>query len=602
MFGLTRRLFTLEPEACRGVGGLALLNLVVTATYVCQGLLVASVLASAFNGDALGDLAPPVLGVAAVAVVRAALLVTREAYALHVSGLVKQAVRSALTRQLLQLGPGPLQHMRTGGLQSTMVDGVEHLDPLVGRFVPQMFAAVIGAVAVTTVVIWIDPLVGMIILVCALAAPFAAAVGERWMRRSADAWSVSYRGLYAENLDAVQGMATLKAFNASRRRGEELSARADAFCIDSIRVIRSWITSASVPELAVPIGTAVAIGLGALHAAQGRLTLAELFTILLLSRECFRPLHDLQTAYHSAYSALPASRDIFELLDTAPDVCDAEPAAPVTGSGAPSLEFVGLTFAYRQPSSDLASDDLGSVDPSSRGSDSDHRGRRPALDGFDLRIEPGEWVALVGRSGAGKSTLVSLLMRWFDPDEGSIRLDGADIRSLSLEELRAQVGVVAQDTFLFHGTVRDNLRLSRRDAADADIETAARAARAHDFVEALPQGYDTIIGERGTKLSGGERQRIAIARALLKDAPVLVLDEPTSAVDAANEAEITKALETLTEGRTTLLIAHRLSTVLSADRIVVVDQGRVVEVGTHQDLLARQNVYATLVAAQAVAL
>jgi len=215
-------------------------------------------------------------------------------------------------------------------------------------------------------------------------------------------------------------------------------------------------------------------------------------------------------------------------------------------------------------------------------------------------VAPGERVALVGRSGAGKTTVVSLLLRFFDGYEGRITVDGRDIRDLALAELRALIAVVAQDTYLFHGSVRRNLQLARADAGDAELVAAARAARAHDVISALPQGYDTIVGERGLKLSGGQRQRVAIARALLKDAPILVLDEATSSIDAANESGIQRALDELTRGRTTLVIAHRLSTVRSADRIVVLDAGRVVEVGAHDALLAGRGAYADLLAAQSV--
>lgn len=211
-------------------------------------------------------------------------------------------------------------------------------------------------------------------------------------------------------------------------------------------------------------------------------------------------------------------------------------------------------------------------------------------------------MAIVGRSGAGKSTIIGLLMRYFDTDAGSIRINDRDIRELPLRNLRSMIGVVSQDTYLFHGTVRDNLLLARPDATDEEIRRAVTAAQAADFIPRLPRGLDTVVGERGLKLSGGERQRIAIARALLKDAPVLVLDEPTSSIDAANEAEITQALGDLTLGRTTIIIAHRLSTVRGADRIVVMESGRVVEFGSHPDLVARKGLYAELVATQAGAL
>jgi ATP-binding cassette, subfamily C, bacterial CydD len=295
---------------------------------------------------------------------------------------------------------------------------------------------------------------------------------------------------------------------------------------------------------------------------------------------------DLSRAFHAASPGIAASVRIFELLDTEPEV-PPEPAAPrqrraaVAGPAPaangqadlrPSLELREVRFAYRPGV--------------------------PALDGLSLQVAPGETVALVGRSGAGKTTVVALLLRFFDPQSGAITLGGRDLRELPLETVRRMIAVVAQDTYLFHGSVRANLQLGRPHAGDDELEAAARAAHAHEFIAELPDGYDTLIGERGLKLSGGQRQRIAIARALLKDAPILVLDEATSSVDAASEAAIQAGLERLSAGRTTLVIAHRLSTVRHADRIVVMERGRAVEDGDHTELLGRSGAYARLVAAQ----
>jgi ATP-binding cassette, subfamily C, bacterial CydD len=572
---LIMRLLAMAPQARWPLAGLVAMALLITITYVVQGILIARVLAEVFASGTVASILGQLAGVALLQAARAWLLATREARAPQISGTVKEAVREHLTAKIFELGPGALQRKRSGSMQATAVDAVEQLDPLVARFLPQIAASIIGAVGVTAYVIVLDPLVGVIILVCALAAPVAAVVGSRLMKQRADAWTVAYRGLYAENLDAVQGMATLKAFNASRRRGAELHKRAEAFCHNSIRVMVAWCLSAGVAELAIPIGTAAAIGIGVLHRVDGFITTVELFTILLLSRECFRPLHDLQTAYHQSYNSMPASREVFALLDTEPEVGQPTAPAPVASiARPPGLHFEDICFRYTART-------------------------EPALDGFSLTVAPGERVALVGRSGAGKTTIVSLLLRFFELQQGRILIGGRDTRELEVAELRALVGVVAQDTFLFHGSVRDNLLLGCTDASDEQLEAAARAARAHEFIRALPDGYDTVVGERGLKLSGGERQRIAIARALLKNAPILVLDEPTSSVDAANEAEIQRALDELTRGRTTLVIAHRLSTVRDADRIVVLDRGRVLEAGAHHSLLKRQGVYAELIAAQA---
>jgi ABC-type multidrug transport system fused ATPase/permease subunit len=555
------------------IAGLVGLMLLVTATYVGQGLLVADLLFRAFSSVDVGGLLATSAVIGVLQLARIVLIVVKDSWAPRVSARVKEAVREGLTLKLMEIGPGQAQRMRTGDLQSTLVDSVELLDPLVGRFVPTVVASVLGSCLASVYVIAVDPAVGLVVLTCAFLAPLSKLVGEQSIRERGSRWMVSYRGMYSESLDAVQGMGTLKAFNASGRRGRELVERGEAFCRDSIRLMVAWCGTSSVGALMVPIGTTAAVGLGAWHAAAGSVSVAGLFTILMLTRETFRPMHELEVAYHSAYYAIPASRAVADVLSLEPQVQDTATTAPALRSDPPGLEFRDLRFCYPTR-------------------------RAPALDGFSLVVAPGERVAIVGRSGAGKSTVLALLMRYFDPDTGSVRVDGRDIREFPLADLRALVGVVAQDTYLFHGTVRENLLLANPDATDEEIRGAVTAAQAADFIAGLPQGFETVVGERGLKLSGGERQRIAIARALLKDAPVLVLDEPTSSIDAANEAEITRALGDLTRGRTTVVIAHRLSTVRDADRIVVMDSGRVVEFGSHPDLLARKGLYAELVATQ----
>jgi ATP-binding cassette subfamily B protein len=263
---------------------------------------------------------------------------------------------------------------------------------------------------------------------------------------------------------------------------------------------------------------------------------------------------------------------VFDLVDRPPAVADGADPVPLPDV-AGRVEYDGVSFAYGDG--------------------------RPVLRDLSFAVAPGETVGLVGPTGAGKSTAAKLLMRLYDPTGGAVRLDGVDVRDVRLADLRDAVGYVGQDVFLFDGTVRENVAYGSPDATDAAVERATRAAEAHGFVARLPEGYDTRVGERGVKLSGGQRQRLAIARAMLQDPAVLVLDEATSAVDTETELLIRRGLARLVEGRTTLVIAHRLSTVKDADRVLVLDDGRLVESGSHEDLLARGGLYASLWAVQA---
>jgi ABC-type multidrug transport system fused ATPase/permease subunit len=330
-----------------------------------------------------------------------------------------------------------------------------------------------------------------------------------------------------------------------------------------------------VVKWAAAAGSALAAGVGALRVSTGHLPLADLFVILFLAVECFRPLNDLIMHWHRSFLGIAAVRGIFGILDTSITIGE-QPAAGLerdTVYARPKIEFKNVTFAYAA-------------------------GKRTAVKDVSLQVNPGETVAVVGKSGSGKSTLVNLLLRFFDPQNGNILLNGRDIREYPLSFLRSQIAVVFQDTYLFYGTVADNLRIARPGATQAELERAARLAHAHDYITALKDGYQTHIGERGVRLSGGQKQRLSIARAILKDAPLLILDEATSNVDGASEKMIQEALDRLSRDRTTIVIAHRLSTIQGADRIIVLDDQRVKETGTHSELLVSGGVYAQLIKMQ----
>jgi ATP-binding cassette subfamily B protein/subfamily B ATP-binding cassette protein MsbA len=319
--------------------------------------------------------------------------------------------------------------------------------------------------------------------------------------------------------------------------------------------------------LTTTLGTAAIVWLGASHVLDGKLTVGGVLVFLSYLASLYAPLESLMYTSSTIQGAAGSARRVIEVLATQQEVKDSPAAQPLDAvRGHVALENVA--FGYEQG--------------------------RPVLHDVSLDVPPGQVVAIVGATGAGKTTLVSLIPRFFDAWQGRVLLDGSDVRDLQLKSLRRNVALVLQEPFLFPLTIAENIAYGRPEASREEIEVAARAANAHAFVMALPKGYDTRVGERGATLSGGERQRLSIARAFLMDAPVLILDEPTSALDAATERLLLDALHRLIEGRTTLIIAHRLSTVRNADRIVVVHEGRIVEEGTHEALLTLNGRYAHL--------
>jgi ABC-type multidrug transport system fused ATPase/permease subunit len=319
-------------------------------------------------------------------------------------------------------------------------------------------------------------------------------------------------------------------------------------------------------------GTALVLGFGVYAILQGRLTGGELLVVLAYVASIYKPLETITNTVGSLQERFIALEMAFQLLDTVPQIRNAPNALeldPVRGK----VVYEDVSFAYD--------------------------GRSRTVESASFTARPGELIGIVGPTGAGKSTLVSLLPRFYDPAGGRILLDGIDLRTIRIDSLRAQISLVLQEPLLFSGTIAENILYGRLGAPMADVEAAARAANAHDFISALPKGYDTQIGEKGVGLSGGERQRISVARAFLKDAPILVLDEPTSSIDSRTEEVILDALDRLMAGRTTFMIAHRLSTLRRPDRILVMDRGRIVEQGSAETLLTRNGLFARLWKAQA---
>lgn len=365
--------------------------------------------------------------------------------------------------------------------------------------------------------------------------------------------------------NTLGGIATVKSFTAEGREAQRLGQLSRGYVRRNADAIR--ISSAFVPliRMAIVVGFMATLVVGGQLALAGELGVGIYSTLVFMTQRLLWPLTRLGQTLDLYQRAMASTRRVFALLDQVPGLRDGEQPLPMVAG---EVRFDGVQFAYASGSQ--------------------------VLRGIDLHVPAGHTLAIVGATGAGKSSIVKLLLRFYDPSAGRITLDGGDLRSFTQRDLRRAIGLVSQDVYLFHGSVRDNLAFGRPEADEAALWRALDMAEARSFVEALPQGLDTLVGERGQKLSGGQRQRLALARAILKDPPVLVLDEATSAVDNETEAAILRSLETLSRGRTTLVIAHRLSTVRHADEIVVLEQGAVIERGRHEALLAADGVYASL--------
>ena len=397
-----------------------------------------------------------------------------------------------------------------------------------------------------------------------------AKIGRRMRRVSTSA--LNELGLFTARLnEAFQGARHVKAYN----RESFEAARTDRLIESVFRLIfkqhRTRAVASPLMETLGGIFIAVLILYGGWQVIEGLLTPGAFFAFVTAMLLAFRPLKALANLNATLQEGLAASQRVFDLLDTEPNIVEAPDARPLRVAGG-AIALDRVSFSYPNGT--------------------------PALRDVTLDIPAGETVALVGPSGAGKSTVLNLIPRFYDVDEGTVRIDGTDVREATIESLRGAVALVSQEAVLFDDTVRANIAYGRIDASDDEIATAARAAGAERFIAELPDGYDTVIGEHGVKLSGGQRQRLSIARAMLKDAPILLLDEATSALDAESERQVQDALRSLMQGRTTLVIAHRLSTVQEANRIYVLEGGMLAETGTHRSLLAAGGVYARLHAMQ----
>jgi ATP-binding cassette subfamily C protein CydD len=538
---------------------------------IVQALALSQAIDRAYLGDAPLDAVAPLLAVVALMIgLRALLAWGGHIAAADVAITVKTDLRRRLLAHLTALGPGYLQGERTGELVTTLTGGVDSLDAYFRDYLPAIFTALFVPLAILLAVLPLDGLTFGVLIVTAPLIPFMMVLIGKAAGIVARRQFSELSRLGAHFLDVLQGLTTLKLFNRSRYQIETIGHITGEFRVATMGVLRVAFLSAFMLELLATLSVAiVAVEIG-IRLLYSGIAFADALFLLVIAPEFYMPLRNLGARFHAGTTGAAAAARIFDVLHTPLPASTAHPSQTIPD--ALDIRFEDVSVRY---------DD----------------GARAALHDLTLTISAGERVALVGESGSGKSTTAALLLRFVAPESGRVTVGCVDLGALDADAWRARIAWVSQSPYLFNASIADNIRLARPDAPLDSVIYAAQQAAAHEFITRLPDGYATPCGERGLRLSGGQAQRIAIARAFLKDAPLVILDEATAHLDRETEDAVQQALDRLLDGRTALIIAHRLYTVRSADRIAVLDAGRVVESGTHDALLAADGVYARLIRA-----
>lgn len=480
-------------------------------------------------------------------------------------------LRVAIYEHLQKLSLRYYSDKQTGEIMSRVVNDTQHIEPLIAHNIPDLIVNVTVLMGITGILIFLNPTLALLTLI-----PIPIIIWVIWLfsgrvRTAFRAAQAQFADLNAVLQDNISGIKEIQIFTREPYERGRVAERSDGYTTKLLRALKLLAVYHPSVEFAASLGTIIVLFFGGRAALQGQLPLEDLVAFMLYLSMFYQPITILARMNEQVQMALAGADRVAEVLDVESDVVEApRPIRLQRAEG--RIEFQNVHFAYQEGV--------------------------PVLEDISLTIEPGETLALVGPTGVGKSTVASLIPRFYDPTSGRITLDGIDLRDLELQSLRRNISIVLQDVFLFNGTVRENIMYGAEHASPEEVEAAARIANAHDFIMELPNGYETHIGERGVRLSGGQKQRLAIARAVLKDAPILILDEATSAVDVETELQIQQALNHLMRGKTAIVIAHRLSTIRNADKIAVLDGGRIVEMGNHEELMSRGTVYRRLVERQ----
>ena len=552
--------------------GLGLLFLLLSATALPALTLFAQRVID--GGDAMRNTAALVRAFSAIGALAAVLALTtglRLYYLYKLGERVVADMRKAIFRHVLTLDLTHFLNLRTGEVLSRMTTDMTMIEGIVGNVIPVALRNLVTLTVVLVLMVVVSPnLTGLILLLIpALLTPLFL------MSRRLQKLSVHAQDCFAEAVghagEGLGALDTVQAFGQESAMSDRFNRSVEGAYAASSAQIRARSILSGLMIALIFFGMLALLYVSALAVmVKHSLTLGSLFELLFLAFLAANAVKDLSEVWGQIQKASGAAERVAEMMDARPAISAPAHPTPLPNPARGEVAFENVRFAYPG------------------------RSGPPALDAFNLQVGAGERVALVGPSGAGKSTVLRLLLRFYDPDAGHVRIDGVDLAAADPREVRARMALVAQDAPLFSGSAADNIVFGRQGATMDDVRAAALAAQAEGFIQALPQGFDTLIGEHAKTLSGGQRQRLAIARALIRKSPILLLDEATSALDAENERLVQHALHEAMEGRTTLVIAHRLATVLEADRIVVMDAGRVVEEGRHAELLAKGGLYARL--------